>query len=160
MAGISTVYQNHLKHYGNFGVFLNAGIFLNANDIAFMDYKHFYGNETFIGTTKNYLKNFNLLPYYAYSTNKNFAELHVEHNFKGFLTNKAPIFNTLQWHLVVGAHALFTYENKAYYETNIGLDNVGFGNFRPFRIDYIQSFNGAKQTHGIVVGVKFLDKMK
>lgn len=160
LIGLSTLYQNHLKQYGNFGVYINAGKFLNAEGIAFMDYKHFYGNETFVGTTKNYLKNFNLLPYYDFSTNKDFLELHAEHNFKGFFTNKVPFFNKLQWHLVVGAHALFTYENKSYYETSIGLDNVGFGNFRPFRIDYFQSFNGSKQTNGIIIGVKLLDKMK
>ena len=157
LIGLSTLYQSHFNHYGEFGVFVNAGFFIDAHDIAFMDYKHFYGNETFLGTTQNYLQQFNLLPYYTYSTNKDFMELHTEHNFKGFLTNKIPLFNQLQWHLIVGGHALFTYDRKSYYELSIGLDNIGFGNFRPFRFDFFQSFNGIKPTNGIVVGITVLN---
>src|SRR5690554_1324846 len=160
LIGFSTLYQSHFRQYGDFGIFANAGFFIDAHDIAFMDYKHFYGNETFLGTTQNYLQHFNLLPYYAYSTNKDFMELHTEHNFKGFLTNKIPLFNQLQWHLIVGGHALFTYDRKSYYELSAGLENVGFGNFRPFRIDFFQSFNGLKPTNGIIIGINLLDRMK
>ena len=160
LLGVSTSYTGILSKYGTFGAFFNGGLFLNADHLAFMDYKHFYGNETFLGTTQNYLQNFNLLPYYAYSTNRNFIELHAEHNFNGFIANKIPLFNKLKWHFVVGGHALYTHENKAYYEIGAGLDNIGFRNFRPFRVDFFQSFNGTRQTNGIVISVKLLDKMK
>lgn len=160
LIGFSSKYQSSLGVVGNLGMYVNAGYFMNAEDIAFMDYKHFYGNETFIGTTKDYLQNFNLLPYYNRSTNKSFVETHIEHNFKGFMTNRVPLFDQLQWHLVVGAHALHVNGAKPYYEASIGFDNFGFGKFRPFRIDYIHSFDGGKQSSGVVLGIKFLNNMQ
>ena len=160
LIGASIKYQSSIGVIGKFGLFSNAGYFMNADNIAFMDYKHFYGNETFVGTTKDYLQNFNLLPYYNRSTNTSFVENHIEHNFKGFLTNKIPLFDKLQWHVVIGAHTLFVHNNKPYYETSIGFDNFGFGKFRPFRIDYVRSFEGGKQHGGIVLGIKFLNGMQ
>lgn len=159
LIGFSTLYQQSFQQYGDLGLFVNAGWFLNAHSIAFMDYKHFYANETFIGTTKNYLQNFNLLPYYSHSTNKSFTELHTEYDFKGFLTDRIPFFGQLKWHLIVGAHALHSYSHQSYYELSIGLNNIGFKNFRPFRVDFFQSFNGTKRTNGVVVGIKLLNNM-
>ncbi len=160
LLGASVKYQSSLGQAGNIGIFVNSGYFMNADNIAFMDYKHFYGNETFVGTTKNYLQNFNLLPYYSHSTNKSFTEIHTEHNFKGFVSNKIPFFHKLQWHLVAGAHALYVNGKPPYYEASVGFDNFGFGKFRPFRIDYVHSFEGGKQKGGIIVGIKFLNNMQ
>lgn len=157
LVGLSTLYQHDFNDFGNFAAFVNAGLFLSTKDLAFMDYKHFYGNETFVGTTKNYLQNFNLLPYYTHSTNKSFAEWHAEYDFNGFLTDAVPFFGKLKWHLITGVHVLHTYDQPTYYEWSIGLNNIGFKKFRPLRVDYFQSFNGLKATNGIIVGVKILD---
>src|SRR5690554_1746994 len=157
LVGFSTLFQQSFETYGNLAAFVNAGWFINAQNIAFMDYKHFYGNETFIETTKNYLQNFNLLPYYAYSTNKSFAEWHAEYDFNGFLTDAVPHFGKLQWHLITGAHVLHTYGQHTYYELSIGLNNIGFKKFRPLRVDFFQSFNGFKTESGIIIGIKILD---
>ncbi|MDN3709221.1 hypothetical protein QW060_19545 [Myroides ceti] len=35
-------YNTSLGYIGNFGGFINGGFFINASNIAFMDYKHFY----------------------------------------------------------------------------------------------------------------------
>lgn len=159
LIGASVKYNTSLGNVGNIGMHINAGEFFNADDIAFMDYKHFYGNETFIGTTKNYLQNFNLLPYYENSTNKSFVETHIEHDFKGFIMNRIPLLNKLQWNLIIGAHALHTVDKKPYYEYSVGFENFGIGKFRPFRIDYFRSYQGGVQNDGIVIGVKFLNGM-
>jgi len=158
LVGFSTLYQQDFNSFGALAVFVNAGWFLDAQDIAFMDYKHFYGNETFIGTTKNYLQNFNLLPYYSYSTNNSFSEWHAEYDFNGFLTDNIPVFGQLQWHLITGAHALFSYNHQSYYEVSVGLNNIGFKKFRPLRIDFFQSFHRTEAINGIVVGIKVLDR--
>lgn len=160
LLGASIKYNTSLGNVGNLGIHVNSGKFFNADDIAFMDYKHFYGNETFIGTTKNYLQNFNLLPYYAQSTNKSFVETHMEHDFKGYIMNKIPLLNKLQWNLIVGAHTLNTVDKKTYFEYSVGFDNFGIGKFRPFRIDYFRSYQGGIHNDGILIGVKFLNGMQ
>lgn len=152
-----TFYDVTFGNKGDFGINLKAGKFFNANSIAFMDYKHFNGNQTHIGSGSSYLNVFNLLPYYSHSTNDSYFEAHAEHNFKGYLMNKVPLLNKLQWNLVVGYHQIATPESKPYQEFTAGFDNVGFGKFRLLRIDYVRSYQGGFVTDGVVLGLKFLD---
>jgi hypothetical protein len=155
--GMAATYNTTIGNKGDFGINLKAGKFFNADGIAFADYKHFNGNQTHIGTTGTYLNVFNLLPYYSHSTNDSYAELHAEHNFKGYIMNKIPGLNLLQWNLILGFHQLATPDYKPYQEFTAGFDNIGFGKFRFLRIDYIRSYQGGFQTDGVVFGVKFLD---
>lgn len=159
LLSLSTKYETSLGIVGNLGMYINAGKFFNADEISFMDYKHFYGNETFVGTSQNYLGKFNLLPYYSYSTNKDFVEWHVEHNFKGFLLNKVPVIRKLQYHFIAGAHGIQTLDKNPYFEYSIGLENFGIGTFRPFRIDYFRSYFGGQSQNGFIIGIKLLDKL-
>lgn len=152
-----TTYNNTFGNKGDFGINLRGGKFFNAENIAFMDFKHFNGNQTHVGTGSSYLNVFNLLPYYSHSTNDSYMELHAEHNFKGYIMNKVPLLNLLQWNLVAGYHTIATPGNKPYHEFTAGFDNVGFGKFRVFRIDYVRAYQGGFQTDGIIFGLKFLD---
>lgn len=152
-----TFYNKTFGNKGDFGINLKAGKFFNADDIAFMDYKHFNGNQTHISTGSSYLNVFNLLPYYTHSTNDSYFEAHLEHNFKGYIMNKVPLLNKLQWNLVVGYHQIATPDFKPYQEFTAGFDNIGFGKFRFLRLDYIRSYQGGYVTDGVVFGLKFLD---
>jgi len=152
-----TTYNTTIGNKGDFGINLKAGKFFNADGISFVDYKHFNGNQTHIGMTERYLNVFNLMPYYTHSTNDAYLELHAEHNFKGYIMNKIPVLNLLQWNLVMGYHALATPDNKPYQEFTAGFDNIGFGKFRMLRIDYVRAYQGGYQTDGIVFGLKFLN---
>ena len=44
-----------------------GGKFFNADDISFVDYKHFNGNQTHVSGGGNYTNVFNNLPYYSAS---------------------------------------------------------------------------------------------
>lgn len=136
---------------------LKGGTFLNGDDISFADYKHFNGNQTRIGTTSSYTNVFNLLPYYALSTNGSYFEGHLEHDFKGFILGKIPLLNKLNYNLVAGAHFLSTESNKPYSELSVGLDNLGFGKFRFLRLDYVHSFHSGNDKGAFIFGVKFLN---
>src|SRR5690606_35422050 len=125
---------------GNFAYRLNSCTFFNADKIAFMDYQHFNGNQTRIGTSSGYLNVFNLLPYYDLSTNGSYFEGHMEHDFKGFLLGKVPLLNKLNYNLITGAHFLSTQDKKPYSELSVGMDNIGIGKFRLLRVDYVHSF--------------------
>ena len=73
---------------------------------------------------------------------------------KVFLLNKIPLVNLLNFHLVIGAKALFTGGRKPYSEYSVGVDNVGFGKWRLLRIDYVQSYYNGISNHGIKFGIK------
>lgn len=150
-------YDETLGNKGDFAINVKAGKFFNADNIAFMDYKHFNGNQTHIGTDSRYLNVFNLLPYYSHSTNDSYLETHIEHDFKGYILNKVPLLNLLQWNLVVGYHNIATPDNKPYHEFTAGFNNVGFGKFRLLRVDYVRAYQGGFVTDGVVFGLKFLN---
>ena len=146
-----------LGNKGELAATINAGQFFNAENISFIDFKHFNGNQTHIGLEAKYLNHFLLLPYYSNSTNKSYFQLHSEYNDNGFIMNKMPLIRALKSKLVMGYHALRTTNAKPYNEFNIGLDNLGFGKFKMFRIDYVQSYNGGIRNDGILFGLKFLN---
>ena len=135
-------------------------MFFNADAIAFTDYQHFNGNQTRIGTSSNYLNVFNLLPYYQLSTNGNYFEGHLEHDFKGFLLGKVSLLNQLNFNMIVGAHFLSTENRPPYSELSVGVDNVGFGKFRFFRVDYVHSFYNGNNQGAFIFGLKFLQLLE
>lgn len=138
---------------GNFSYNLKAGTFLNKDELAFADYKHFNGNETHINIDYNTLETFNLLPYYDLSTNGSYAEFHFQHHFNGYVLRKIPLINKLQFKLVLGANVLMTKNKQPYSEYNIGVENIGFGKIRFLRIDFVRSnFNG-NQVNGLMFGL-------
>ena len=136
---------------------LKAGKFYNAKEISYVDYKHFNGNQTHIGKADRYLNVFNLLPYYAASTNDAYFETHVEHDDRGYITNKIPLINKLKANLILGFHNLAVPDRKPYSEVSIGLDNLGVGKFRFFRFDYVRAFQPGMQSSGVIFGLKLLN---
>src|SRR5690606_4024802 len=139
---------------GTFGGNIQAGKFFSADAISFIDYKHFNGNQTHIGTKSWYLSQFHLLPYYSHSTNDSYVESHFEHHFKGYVMNKIPLLNKLQWQLVLGYHNLAIPKSTPYNEFSVGFDNIGIGKFRMLRFDYIRSYNGSGYAgDGIMIGL-------
>lgn len=147
----------NLGNLGDFTYNLKGGKFFDADEISFVDYQHFNGNQTRVGTSFRYTNVFNLLPYYELSTNKGYFEGHVEHNFKGYLLGKIPGLNQLNFNLVAGAHFLSTQDRKPYSEVSIGLDNLGWGSFRFLRVDYVTSFYEGNSSGAFVFGLKFLN---
>ena len=145
---------------GNKGEFvynLKGGTFINGDDISFVDYQHFNGNQTRIGTSGNYTNVFNLLPYYDLSTNQSYFEGHFEHDFKGWILGKIPGVNQLNFNLVAGAHFLSINGNKPYSEFSVGIDNLGFGKFRFLRLDYVKSYYNGGSDGAFIFGLKFLN---
>jgi hypothetical protein len=71
--------------------------------------------------------------------------------------NKIPLLNKLQWNLVVGFHQINVPNTKPYQEFTAGFDNIGWGKFRMFRVDYVRSYQNGFQTDGVVFGLKILN---
>ncbi|RZJ71673.1 MAG: carboxypeptidase-like regulatory domain-containing protein [Flavobacterium sp.] len=150
-------YDITIGNKGQLGTSFRGGKFFNSENIAFTDYRHFNGNQTYVGKSERYLNVFNLLPYYTHSTNDSYFEAHAEHNFNGFITNKIPFLNRLDYHVVAGYHMLAIPEQKPYMEFSVGLDNLGWGKFRFLRVDYVRSYESGFKAHGVIFGITFLD---
>ena len=152
---ISNIRQNiSMGNLGEFNYNIRSGIFFEKKDIAFMDYLHAKGNQLKLAPS-NRNSSFGLLNYYKFSTNDKYAEVHLEHNFKGRLLRNIPLLNTLNFHVVANAKGLFTGGRKPYSEFSLGLDNIGIGKWRFLRIDYVRSnFNG-KKGDGFLFGISF-----
>ena len=146
-----------LGNKGEFFYNLKGGTFSNGDGISFVDYKHFNGNQTRVGTSPNYTNVFNLMPYYNFSTNKSYFEGHLEHDFRGWILGKIPGLNQLNFNLVAGAHFLSTEGNKPYSEFSVGIDNLGIGKFRFLRLDYVRSYHNGGSQGAFIFGLKFLD---
>ena len=148
-------YNKSISNKGELKTTLKAGKFLDVKDISFIDYQHFNGNETHI-LTFNSAERFNLLPYYSHSTNNQYLETHIEHDFKGYILNKIPLLNKLQWNTIVGYHQVAIPNQKPYQEFSIGLDKIGFGKYKFLRIDYVKAYNGSQYIgDGFMFGLKF-----
>ena len=118
-----------------------AGTFLRKNNLRFIDWQHFTGNQFLVANPAKYLQTFLLLPYYERSVDNAWVQMHFRHNFDGYLLDKVPILRKLGWKTVAGASFLYTGNQKTYFEFNIGLDNVGFKAFRLFRLDLVFSYD-------------------
>lgn len=129
----------NLGTVGKSFVSLKGGTFLNAKEVSIVDYFHFGGNQTFIYAPDKILNSFYNLPYYQYSTKDDFVEFHWNHDFKGYLTDRIPVFKKLGWTASTGLSVLKVDGRDPYIEWNVGLNNLGFGVFRLFRLNGVWS---------------------
>ena len=111
------------------------GAFLRNKNVQFIDYHHFNGNETFWATSLNYMEGFYQLPFYAHSTTGNYASAHWQHHFESYFFDKIPLIRKLAFKEVVRVAYLHTPELRNYAEFGVGIDNIGWGLFRIFRVD-------------------------
>lgn len=135
--------------FGKLGYRIRGGAFLTTNNLYFMDNKHFLGNQT-IFNTSDYLNSYRLLPYYDYSADKWYAEIHAEHHFNGFIFNKIPLIKRLTAQEVIGGHFLFNNKINQYYEINFAIENI----FGLLRIDYVLGYgiNNSVRS-GFTIGI-------
>lgn len=141
----------------------NGGYFLRNKRLAFIDFYHPNGNQTFIGEPKKYINSFLLLPYYAYSTTKPFAEAHVQHHLQGWILDKIPLLRKLNWKEVVGIGVYYAEQTPLdpafsgkmpYWEINLGFENIGYKAIRPLRVDLAGAyFSDQKYRYGVILGV-------
>ena len=140
----------NMKLMGLFRYRLGMGGFLDNDKVELPDYNHFNGNISSFAT--EYLNSFQLLPIYQFSnTSKFYALAHLEHNFKGFLTNKIPGIRKLNLYLVAGANGFYLNKTQTtYVELFAGIDNI----FKQIRIDFVQTYGaGILRQSGFKIGL-------
>ncbi len=150
----------NLGIYGSSTLYAMGGGYLGESPEYFADYFHFLGNQTQLGNSNRYDQQFLLMPYYENSTNENFLQLHFQHKFNGYLLSKIPLLKKANFQLVAGYKYLNTSTSEPYDEYHIGLDNLGIGIARFFRLDFVWASNRCgpledcndRRSFGVVLG--------
>jgi len=142
----------NLKLGGVFNYAFSLGGFLNHDSVNIPDYTQFNGNQIIVASP--YLNSFQLAPYYKYSNTESFyTTFHAEYHLNGFLTNKIPLFRTLNWHLVGATNAFYVNKKNNYVEASIGLENI----FKVLRVDFVWGFEqGRRPDTGFRIGLSGL----
>ncbi|MCW5906954.1 MAG: carboxypeptidase-like regulatory domain-containing protein [Chitinophagales bacterium] len=120
-----------------------GGGFPYVKRIQYPDYRHFYGN--FLNQGETDLLGFFTLQYYRHSTNRYFAEAHLEHHFGGILLGRIPGINKLKLYEVLGFHFLYTPVRQQYFQLDVGLENI----FKLLRVDFVTGFGSKPNEYYI-----------
>ncbi|MCG8319685.1 MAG: DUF5686 family protein [Cytophagales bacterium] len=123
---------------------VKVGNFFGVRSMKFIDYQHFNGNQTLFinytapfGMNRTPLDRFQLLDYYAFSTNAGFLEGHLEFHGNGFIMNKIPLLRKTKFQAVGGINVLLTEGKNEHVELSAGLENI----LKAFRVDFVTGYN-------------------
>lgn len=145
--------QMGIAGYSNWVV--KAGSFVHNNDLTFFDYRHFAGNAFYV-SKGDYREMFLNLPFYEFSTQNDYIEFHWLHNFQGYILNKVPGVRSLGLALEAKGSYLYHDDIGHYNELSLGLDRIGWGLFRLFRLDLALSFReGEYSGWRLIFGSQF-----
>ncbi|KQR68155.1 DUF5686 and carboxypeptidase regulatory-like domain-containing protein [Pedobacter sp. Leaf176] len=133
------IYQDRigLGLWGYTSFLVGAGKFLNNSSMYYPEYKHFAGNISTIFPPN--LRKFQYLEFYQFSTNQQYFEAHLEHNFAGFFLNKVPLLRKAKLEEFVGGGYLSSPEKRNYKEFYFGLQRL------VLRVSYGFAYDGAQK---------------
>lgn len=138
-----------IGYRGILDIRVNAGVFLNSNQINLVDFKHFPGNQMSL-TGIDPVQSYRLLPFYTFSTRQEFVSVYTHYQFRKFLLTQIWEVNLLGIKENVFSNYLYTPNSDNYFEVGYGLDNI----FRLFRIEVVTSFrDGTYDDIGFRIGI-------
>lgn len=134
------VYQERISTglFGKMSFVVGAGKFLNNTSVFYPDRQHFRGNSSTVFPPN--LRKFRYLDFYQYSTDREYVEVHFEHNFAGFMTNKLPLLRKLKLEEIIGVNYLTQPGKRNYKEFYFGVERLGFG------LSYGYAYDGNKKV--------------
>jgi len=134
---------------GRVDINLRAGVFLNSDSLAFMDYKHFLGNRTPFSTTDP-AGSFRLMDYYLYSTSDKYFAANAHYNFRRFLVTSIYEVRMLGIRENIFINYLATTTSKNYTEVGYSIDGI----LRVFRLEGAVAFRDGKYLdYGFRIGI-------
>jgi hypothetical protein len=126
-----------------------AGKFLNAKQVYFQDFHHFNTKPTSF-MFSSYENSFRLLPFYKYSTSKQFLESHANWQTRRFILKQLPIVKNTSISENLFVNFLTTPDLKNYVETGYGISNI----FLLLNVEAVAGFeNGKFRSAGIKVSM-------
>ncbi len=146
-AGAKHSFKNGVRGRVDFNI--RAGLFLNSDSLAFMDYKHFLGNRTPFSTTDP-AGSFRLMDYYLYSTADKYLAVNAHYNFRRFLVTSIYEVRMLGIRENIFINYLATPTSKNYTELGYSIDGI----LRLFRLEGIVAFRDGKYLdYGFRIGI-------
>jgi hypothetical protein len=125
------------------------GVFLNNNNLGFMDYAHFPGNRAFI-TQNDPVESFRLLDYYRFSTDQFYAQNFIFHRFRKLLITQIPATRFMGLKEGVFLNYLYTPDSNNYAEIGYSLDGI----LKFFRIEVATQYENMQyKGWGVRVGI-------
>jgi hypothetical protein len=145
--GVKHSFKNGVRGRVDFN--LRAGMFLNADSVAFMDNKHFLGNRTPFSTTDP-AGSFRLMDYYLYSTADKYFAGNIHYNFRRFLVTSIYEVRMLGIRENIFVNYLATPTSKNYTELGYSIDGI----LRIFRLEGAVAFRDGKYLdYGFRIGI-------
>lgn len=138
---------NYTKQFGKYGrgnLIGKTGKFLNTNNMILADYKHYNGNRFHLGSFSN--ESFRALPYYKFSTNKEYIEFHYLHSFNRYIFNKLPLLRKTELSEELGFHLFSNEFNPPYMEISFGIKNI----FKIFSLNYSYGFQKDNPSYNMI----------
>lgn len=128
---------------------LNGGVFLNNDQMTFVDYRHFMGNRIFVQTTDP-VGRYRLLDYYQSSTSGNYVSSFLHYDFRKLLLTRLPFIQKKGLKEALFVNNLATNASGNYTELGYSINNI----YRLFRVEAVTSFRDGKYLDwGIRVGI-------
>jgi hypothetical protein len=133
----------------HFSYSVNTGWFINNRKVYFEDFQHFNTQPTsFMFSASG--NSFRLLPFYEYSTSKQFLESHVNWQARRMILKLLPVIKNLSASENLFVNFISTPELKNYVETGYGLSNL----FLLLNVEAVAGFeNGKYRSAGIKVSL-------
>jgi hypothetical protein len=132
-----------------FSYLVNAGWFMNNKQVYFEDFQHFNTQSTSF-MFSSHGNSFRLLPFYEYSTNKQFLESQVNWQTRRMILKLLPVIKNLSASENLFLNFVSTPELKNYVETGYGLYNL----FILLNVEAVAGFgNGKYRSVGMKVSL-------
>jgi len=145
--GANHSFNNGVRGRVDFNI--RAGVFLNSDSLAFMDYKHFLGNRTPFSTSDP-AGSFRLMDYYLYSTADKYLAVIAHYNFRRFLVTSIYEVRMLGIRENIFINYLATPTSKNYTEVGYSIDGI----LRVFRLEGAVAFRDGKYlNYGFRIGI-------
>ncbi|HKK76857.1 MAG TPA: DUF5686 and carboxypeptidase regulatory-like domain-containing protein [Saprospiraceae bacterium] len=127
----------------------NAGAFLNNENVMLADMKHFPGTEM-VFTTLDPVGSYRLLPYYEFSTQRNYLGASAHYQFRKLALTRIWKISLLGLKENVFVNYLLTPEVNDYVEVGYSLDNI----LRVLRVEAVANYyDGQYQGFGVRIGI-------
>lgn len=134
---------------GELDVALQAGKFFDTQNMYFMDYKHFLGNQTPFVTTDP-VGSYRLMDYYKYSTADQYFTANAHYHFRKLLLTRFAKLRLVGITENVFVNYLATPTSRNYTEVGYGIEGI----LRIFRLEAAAAFrDGQYMQNGFRVGI-------
>jgi hypothetical protein len=107
----------------HFSYLVNSGVFMNDRNVYFEDFRHFNTKSTEF-MFSDYENSFRLLPFYEYSTSRNYLDVHANLDSRRLVVKYLPLIKNTSVSEIIFVNFLTTPDLKNYAEVGYGINKI------------------------------------